>query len=123
MTLTFDGAASAGAACSESGEGLVVNDKLSTSATSATTGLAGLTGLSAVATATTASTTSLVEVNLNGGLEAHKVGVLDGTHGVGVSVGDHVVDGGNSELVTVLILDLILDLLVLSGFLLGSENT
>jgi hypothetical protein len=88
LTLTFVGAAEAGAACSKSGEGLVINDELATSATSTTTTrFARLSGTSAVSTASTATTTTFLEFNLSWSLEAQEVSVAESTNGVSFSGG------------------------------------
>jgi len=95
LTLTFVGAAEAGAACSKSGEGLVINDELATSATSATTtGLTGFSRTSAISTASTSTTTTLFVIfDFNWSLEAQEVGVAESTNGVSFSAGEFVSDG------------------------------
>ena len=118
--LTFVKAAQAGAACSESGEGVIIDDQLSTSALAAT--FTGLADLSALTTTTTATGTTLVELDVNGGLEAEEVGVRGGTDGMDVLGSDLVVDGGDSHLVSVSFGSLILDLLMGSGLGRGTNQ-
>lgn len=93
MTLTFGGAARAGAADSKSGEVRVVDDGSSTASLAST--LARLSRLfhiasTATTTATSAAAFEIIEVLLS--LEAEQVGVGVGLDGVGVSSFDSVVD-------------------------------
>lgn len=124
MNLTFVGAALAGAACSQRGEVVVVDNDPVTTALSAT--LTGLTGTLVTTTATTTATTSASAITTEiviASLEAHKLSAFALGHSVHVSALKVVVDLQNALLLALSGLDLLLDLLMLSGLELLAGET
>ena len=125
MTLTFGGAAEAGAACSsKGGESVVIDNKLAALA-AATTTLTGLTGATiGTTTATsTAATAALLEFVIDGSGESEKSGVGVGLHGVHFSGAKVVGSALNVLLGAISGGDLISSLLVLAASTSGSEES